>query len=214
MGSWEGNLFERGRRRRARRDGRCRPKRRGSGRRRGRSCTVRPAAAPIDRYVGGGEHTKGRGVLPPQHKQVQAWVAPRPPRSGGRGRVPPPQAAAAAVCRRVEGAVTRRGARQCVPPCVPRHARADSGYSPSGRGASNWAEAPPTARARRVLRRRPPAGLSARMTWRPRRRGETARRHKSCQFSSVLKRCTKAERPNSKGNQQGVAKRYCSGGPT
>jgi len=29
-------------------------------------------------------------VLPPQHKQVQAWVASRPPRRGGRGRVPPP----------------------------------------------------------------------------------------------------------------------------
>jgi len=153
----------------------------------------RPASRRPHRQVyrrGGARQRQGRASPPNTSISRRGWRR-APPVEGRVGASPPPQAAAAAVCRRVKRAVTRRGAWQCVPPCVPRHARADSGYIPSGRGASNWAAAPPTARARRVLGRRPPAGVSERMTWRP--RGATARRHKSRQLPSVLKQSTNAE---------------------
>jgi len=63
---------------------------------------------------------RSRARIPPQHKQVQERVAPRPPPVGGMGASPPPRKeATAAVPAGWKEPHRPRGAPPCVPAALP-----------------------------------------------------------------------------------------------
>jgi len=104
----------------------------------------------------------GERARPPSTTQRKRWC---PPSGSGDGRGAP--------------AVRPRGA---YPP-PSRHVR--SGVRHRGRVASPGGRAAASPRARRIFGWRSSASFSAPVTWRPRRRGAAARRHKSCQLLSL-----------------------------